>query len=85
MNKNKEYHVASYVLQATPGQEIKIKSEIAQLKGTEIHATNAHGKIVFTIEGETQTALGNIADQIKYISGVLTLAPVYHQFLTEDS
>lgn len=85
MNKNKEYHVASYVLQATPGQEIKIKSEISQLKGTEIHATNAYGKIVFTIEGETQTALGNIADQIKYISDVLTLAPVYHQFLTEDS
>ncbi|AWB66870.1 hypothetical protein C2869_10685 [Saccharobesus litoralis] len=79
-----EYHVASFVAQAIPAQIQKVQNSILSQAGSEIHAVSDEGKIVFTIEADSQNRIGKTIDDIKQDSAILTLAPVYHQFLTEQ-
>ena len=78
-----EYHVASFVAHAQAHQIESVTDEIKVTEGAEIHATSAEGKIVFTIEASTQKKIGSLIDQLKHHTGLLSLSPVYHQFLTE--
>ena len=80
-----EYHVASFVLQAIPEQANELKNVIQAIKGAEIHAVSEQGKIVFTLEDNSQKAIGKAIDKLKYHQGILSLAPVYHQFLPADA
>ncbi|OUS25951.1 hypothetical protein A9Q98_11720 [Thalassotalea sp. 42_200_T64] len=84
INTETEFHVASFVAQITPTFEDEIKTAINAIPGAEIHAISATGKIVFTIEATQQYIIGNHIDSIKSNAGLLTLAPVYHQYITEE-
>jgi nitrate reductase NapD len=79
-----EYHVASFVAQILMKQAEQIQQKISQIDGAEVHALSEEGKLVFTIEGKNQRLIGNRADEIKLYDGVLSLAPIYHQYLTEE-
>ncbi|WP_185962663.1 chaperone NapD [Thalassomonas sp. M1454] len=81
--KTAEYHVASFIMQIDVSQDAVVRQSIEATPGAEIHADNGKGKIVFTIESDNQKHIGNYADELKYQPGVLTLAPVYHQYLEE--
>lgn len=80
----KEYHVASFVAQVVPSQLSSVKEAINAVDGAEVHTSSDEGKIVFTVESEYQKQIADKAESIKQISGVLTMAPVYHQYLTEE-
>jgi nitrate reductase NapD len=84
-SKQNEYHIASFVAQVITTEMDQIKLAIEQVSGSEIHAVSPEGKIVFTIEGSHQAGIGRNIDQLKYNPGLLSLAPIYHQFITEDS
>lgn len=83
--KQDEYHVASFVAQVIAAEMDQVKQAIEQVDGSEIHAVSPEGKIVFTLEGNHQAGIGRNIDKLKYHPGLLSLAPVYHQFITEDS
>ncbi|GAA5130418.1 chaperone NapD [Thalassotalea piscium] len=79
-----EYHVASFVAHAQMHQIESVSNEISLTEGAEIHAISGEGKIVFTLEASTQKKIGFLIDQLKHHIGLLSLSPVYHQFLTEQ-
>lgn len=83
IKKAEEYHVASFIAHAIAEQLNDVKTEISTTQGAEIHAISPEGKIVFTLEGTSQQAIGKKIDQLKYHTGLYSLSPVYHQFLTE--
>lgn len=76
-----EYHVASFVAHAMALQLDAVKDEINRIDGSEVHAVSPEGKIVFTLEADTQQTIGQHIDHLKYHTGLLNLSPVYHQFL----
>ncbi|MBV1907688.1 MAG: chaperone NapD [Kangiellaceae bacterium] len=78
-----EYHVASFIAHAMANQMLDVQLAIKELEGAEVHAVSEQGKIVFTIEGSSQAGIGRKIDLLKYHTGLLNLAPVYHQFLSE--
>ena len=82
--KSDEYHVASFVAHAQLDLVDLVKSDISQMDGAEIHADDGNGKIVFTIEASSQGQIGASIDQLKYHTGLYSLSPVYHQFVTEE-
>lgn len=82
--QNDEYHVASFVAHTIAAQLEEVQAEIINTPGAEIHATSPEGKIVFTIEGPTQRSIGIKIDHLKYHTGLLSLSPVYHQYLNEN-
>ncbi len=83
-HQKNEYHVASFVVQASPENLTDIEERINQIEGAETHAVSPEGKIVFTIEDCNQNNIGKKIDELKYLQGVLSLAPVYHQFLPDE-
>lgn len=83
-SEDSEYHIASFVGHAIADQLDDVQHSIEQTPGAEVHAVSAEGKIVFTIEGDSQSAIGRKMDQLKCHTGLLNLAPVYHQFLPEN-
>jgi len=83
MTKN-EYHVASFVAHAVPGAVEDVQQQILETSGAEIHVTSPEGKIVFTIEDSTQKKIGMKIDALKYHTGLMSLAPIYHQFIDES-
>ena len=83
MTTTTEYHVASFIAQIDVSQRQSVVNSIENTPGAEIHINSEVGKIVFTIEADNQGVIGNLADSLKTQPGVLTLAPVYHQYLEE--
>ena len=80
-----EYHVASFVAQVMDTEMDRVKQAIEQIDGSDIHVISPEGKIVFTLEGSHQAGIGRNIDKLKDHPGLLSLAPVYHQFITESS
>lgn len=79
-----EYHVASFIAHAMQPNIPSVSEEIMLIEGAEIHAVSDKGKIVFTIEASSQKKIGSFIDQLKHHIGLLSLSPIYHQFLTEE-
>ncbi len=84
MTQESEYHVASFVAHSHPVGKQMLANEIATIEGAEVHAISDEGKIVFTVEANDQRLIANRVDQIRYHDQLLSLSPIYHQFLTED-
>jgi len=80
-----EYHVASFIAQVLVQRISIIQTEINNIDGAEIHATSPEGKIVFTVEASNQQVIGKHIDKLKYHPDLLTLSPIYHQYLNESS
>jgi len=78
-----EYHVASFVAHVVPEMAEDMIADINSIEGAEIHAVSEQGKVVFTVEAASQSQIGNTIDQLKHHIGLLSLSPVYHQFLIE--
>lgn len=83
-NQQEEYHVASFVAHAKITRLNEVKESITDTMGAEIHATSPEGKIVFTLEGQSQKSIGKRIDEIKSHTGLLNLSPVYHQYVDES-
>ncbi|QBY03614.1 hypothetical protein E2K93_04115 [Thalassotalea sp. HSM 43] len=83
MSETQEYHIASFISQIDVSQKDAAMQSIADTPGAEIHASNEQGKVVFTLEADNQGVIGQRADQLKLAPGMLTLAPVYHQYIEE--
>lgn len=81
---NQEYHVASFVAQCMPQFKDKISEMINQLDGLEVHAIDPQGKIIFTCEAESQKAISRATEEIQHYPEILSLSPVYHQFLDAE-
>jgi len=78
-----EYHIASFVAHAMITRLKEVKKAITDTTGAEIHATTPEGKIVFTLEGDSQKAIGRRIDELKVHTGLFNLSPVYHQYVDE--
>ncbi len=82
-NHKDEYHIASFVAHAMITRLNEVKEAITNTTGAEIHATTPEGKIVFTLEGDSQKAIGKRIDELKIHTGLFNLSPVYHQYIDE--
>ncbi len=84
VNSPSEYHVASFVAHISAASLASVKQSITDIDGAEIHVESEQGKLVFTLEAETHQLIANRMDLIKDLEGVISMAPVYHQYLTEE-
>lgn len=75
-----EFHVSSLVVLAQPMLRHRLAEQIAALQGAEVHAVSEEGKLVVTLEGESQQPIMAAIDAIQAMPGVLSAALIYHQF-----
>ncbi|MFQ6370826.1 chaperone NapD [Shewanella sp. YIC-542] len=79
---SQEYHITSLVIHAAPGHLPTVSHHIARLAGCEIHASTPEGKLVITIEGDSQQQVLTQVEAINQLPDVLSSSLVYHQVET---
>lgn len=72
-----EVHIAGVVVYSRPAQLDSVTSCIAAVPGADIHASNAEGKIVVTLETDSTKRTLDIMDAMRALPGVVDVALVY--------
>jgi nitrate reductase NapD len=75
----KEFHVSSLVVHGAADRLAAISAVIAGLPGVEIHASDAAGKLIVTLETDSQGEISQRIEAIRALDGVFAASLVYHQ------
>jgi nitrate reductase NapD len=73
-------NISSVIVHAKPTELLSVRGMLEQIPGVEIHAATDDGKLVITIESETDGETASTFDRINVMDGVMSAAMVFHQF-----
>lgn len=73
-------NISGIVVHASPDKVDKVRTQLENIAGVEIHAAGADGKMVVTIEKNDDREAVDVFEAIAKLSGVLSTAMVYHHF-----
>jgi nitrate reductase NapD len=76
-------NVSSLIINARDGQSAAVQALLTQHAGVEIHAASPEGKLIVTIETESDRETVAAYERIAKTDGVLSAAMVYHQIESE--
>ena len=79
-----ELHIASLVVHAKPAALDSVQPGVDALSGTEVHGVSETGKLVVTLETDSEAAMLERIDAIGRLQGVLSVALVFHQVDDEE-
>ena len=77
VHEPQELHIASLVVHALPPRTAAVVVRIGALPGACVHAHNALGKLVVTLEAAHERALIDAIGEIQRADGVLSATLVY--------
>ena len=81
---SKNHHIASVLVQAWPDKISTIESDLTKLAGVESHGSSETGKLILTLEAESDAGLVETMDRIQMAEGVVTVSLVYHHMEEMD-
>jgi nitrate reductase NapD len=73
-----ELHISSLVVHAHPKRIAAIVEAIGSMPGAEVPIADSSGKIVVTLETDSQGAVADALTRISLVDGVLSAALVFH-------
>ena len=73
-------NISGIVVHAHPDKVDKVRTQLEDIPGVEIHAVGADGKMVVTIEKNDDREVVDVFETIAKLSGVLSTGMVYHHF-----
>ncbi len=73
-------NISSIIVYAKPAELASVRGSLEQLPGVEVHAATDDGKLVVTIESETDGETAGTFDRINLMDGVMSAAMVFNQF-----
>ena len=76
-------HISSLLLRARPERIDDVVRAIGALPAAEVHATDPAGRIIVTLETESEAVIVDAMNRIHTIDGVVSAALVYHEIDTE--
>lgn len=75
-----ELHISSLVVHGLPDRIPSIVRYIGSIDGAEIHGGEEAGKLIVTLETETEDQVVERINAIQLLDGVLAATLVYHHF-----
>jgi nitrate reductase NapD len=76
-------NIAGVVVRAHPDHLAVVRRALGEMPGVEVHAANADGRLVVTVEGDNEGALADTFREFNELQGVLSASMVYHHFEPE--
>ena len=73
-------NISSIIVHAKPTELSSVRGSLEQIPGVEIHAVTYDGKLVVTIETDTDGETASTFDRINTMDGVMSAAMVFHQY-----
>ncbi len=80
-----EFHVSSLIVHGAPELLPAISAAVAVLPGAEIHASDAAGKLIVTLETDSDSEISERIEAIRALDGVFAASLVYHQVEDADA
>lgn len=78
-----ESHVSSLVVHVRPEKARAVRRVLSGMPGVEVHA-DAAGKIIVTLETDTEADIVTRLNEISLLDGVMSAALVFHHFETAE-
>lgn len=78
-----EYHVASFIAYAYPDEQARVIETLKAMETCDVHGDDAGGRIIITLESETQRGIVDGYEKVTNVAGILNLSPVYHEYCDE--
>lgn len=72
-------NISSIIVHPGPGQAEAVSARLAEVAGVEIHAVAEDGRMIVTVETDSDGAMVDAFDAISKTEGVLSASMVYHQ------
>jgi nitrate reductase NapD len=76
-------HISGVVVHARPGHIDQARGQLNGVEGVEIHASDADGKLIVTIEQADERMTVDAFEQLNRLPDVLSATMVYHHFEPE--
>jgi periplasmic nitrate reductase NapD len=76
-------NIAGVIVYAQPGRAESVKRQLTSLQGVEVHGAGVDGRLVVTVEEETDRGIVETLTGLYDVDGVLSTAMVYHYFEDE--
>jgi nitrate reductase NapD len=73
-------NISSVLVNASSELLQQVQKDLAALTGVEVHATTEEGRLIVTIEADSDRAVANMFEEINHLPGVLSASMVYHQY-----
>ncbi len=80
---SKEVHISSLIVHAHPTQRSAVAEALTQFNDLELHVVDPSGKMVITLESDSEAIILERLQQITRLEGVLAANLVYHH--SEDA
>ncbi len=80
MHSLESINISSVLVNAKPGLVNQVQDGLAALSGVEVHAVTDDGRLIVTIEADSDQSVANMFGVINQQPGVLSASMVYHQF-----
>jgi len=79
IDDRQELHIASLLVHSPPAALDGTAAAIAALGGAEVHGRDPTGKLLVTLEGESEGEILHLMNGIQALDRVLSATLVYHQ------
>lgn len=73
-------NISSVLVNARPEKVKQVQDDLLALAGVEVHAATDDGRMIVTIEADSDQAVADMFATINHQPGVLSAAMVYHQY-----
>ncbi|MBI5462286.1 MAG: chaperone NapD [Gammaproteobacteria bacterium] len=77
-------NISGVIVHARPEQLAAVQQRLAEIAGVEVHAATEDGKLIVTVEEESDRILADTVLGLRDVPGVLSASMVYHQYLDES-
>ena len=78
MEEKPGFAVASAIVYSKPGQAQLVRTRLLEMPGVEVHAIAGDGKLVVTIDRDSETETIDTLSKMETIEDVVTATLVYH-------
>jgi nitrate reductase NapD len=75
-----ECHISSLVVHTRPDRVQGVVESIGRIQGADIHGGQDTGKLIVTLETETESQVVERVNAIQLLDGVLAATLVFHHF-----
>lgn len=73
-------NISSLVVDARPDFLAQVCATLRELPGVDLHAATPEGKLIVTLETDSNDATTDTFARLGALEGVMSVAMVYHQF-----
>ncbi len=75
--------VSGIVVHAAPGSAERLREALESIAGATVHAVSAEGKIVVTLESDSEEGAMRLFERVRALPGAESVAMVFHQVETD--